>query len=249
MNTYLSILLFNESPLIRQEKLFQEETVSSPIYSFAVDDLIAEKGDEASSSQALSEKNQAKLREIPSLLQKDVQDKVKDADLLREVLVLIDQDLPADIKASLEPVSKLDDRFVAVKRALKNLSSQPGLEQEQAANKQSMKDLHTQMQNHKELLTKLQPELELKNIRKAELEAKLRILTAETEADEKKMAELPEFMEKIRQEATATMTAKKQLKTKLSTLSKTQEADQGLLEDIKKMISDASNVISKYLGV
>jgi hypothetical protein len=44
MNTYLSILLFNESPLIRQEKLFQEETVSSPIYSFVVDDLIAEKG-------------------------------------------------------------------------------------------------------------------------------------------------------------------------------------------------------------
>jgi hypothetical protein len=36
---------------------FQEETVSSPIYSFAVDDLVVEKGDEASSSQALSEEN------------------------------------------------------------------------------------------------------------------------------------------------------------------------------------------------
>jgi chromosome segregation ATPase len=214
-----------------------------------VDDLIAEKGDEASSGQALSEKNQAKLREILSLLQKDVQDQVKDADLLREALALIDQDLPADIKASLEPVSKLDDHFVAVKRALKNLSSQPALEQKQAANKQSMKDLHTQMQNHKDLLTKLQPELELKRVRKAELEAKLRTLTAEIEPDEKKMAELPDSMEKIRQEATTIMTARKQLKTKLSTLSKTQEADQRLLENIKKMISDASNVISKYLGI
>jgi chromosome segregation ATPase len=214
-----------------------------------VDDLIAEKGDEASSSQALSEKNQAKLREILSVLQKDVQDQVKDADLLREALALIDQDLPADIKASLEPVSKLDDHFVAVKRALKNLSSQPALEQKQAANKQSMKDLHTQMQNHKDLLTKLQPELELKRVRKAELEAKLRTLTAEIEPDEKKMAELPDSMEKIRQEASTIMTARKQLKTKLSTLSKTQEADQRLLENIKKMISDASNVISKYLGI
>jgi chromosome segregation ATPase len=201
-----------------------------------VDDLIAKKGDEASSYQALSEKNQAKLREILSLLQKDIQDQVKDADLLREVLALIDQDLLADIKASLEPVSKLDDHFEAVKRALKNLSSQPALEQEQAANKQSMKDLHTQMQNHKELLTKLQPELELKKVRKVELEAELRALTAEIEADEKKMVELPESMEKIRQEATTIMTAGKQLKTKLSTLSKTQEADQRLLENIKKMI-------------
>jgi hypothetical protein len=34
-----------------------------------VDDLIAEKGDEASSSQALSEENQAKLKKILSLLQ------------------------------------------------------------------------------------------------------------------------------------------------------------------------------------
>jgi chromosome segregation ATPase len=172
-----------------------------------VDDLIAEKGDEASSSQALSKKNQAKLREILSLLQKDVQDQVKDADLLREALALIDQDLPADIKASLEPVSKPVDHFVVVKRALKNLSSQLALEQEQVANKQSMKDLHTQMQNHKELLTKLQPKLELKKVRKAELEAELRTLTAEIEADEKKMVELPESMEKIRQEATTTMTA------------------------------------------
>jgi chromosome segregation ATPase len=228
---------------------FQEETVSSPVYSFVVDDLIAEKGDEASSSQTLSEKNQTKLKEILSLLQRDVQDQVKDADLLREALELIDQDLPTDIKASLEPVSKLDDHFIAVKRALKNLSSQPALEQEQAANKQSMKDLHFQMQNHKVLLTKLQPELELKKARKAELEAELRTLTAEIEADKKKMVELPESMEKIRKEAIVVMTAGKQLKTKLSTLSKTQEADQRLLENINKMISDASNVISKYLGV
>jgi chromosome segregation ATPase len=189
------------------------------------------------------------LKEILSLLQRDVEDHVKDADLLREALELIDQDLLADIKASLEPVSKLDDHFVAVKRALKNLSSQPALEQEQAANKQSMKDLHIQMQNHKELLTKLLPELELKKARKAELEAELRTLTAEIEADEKKIADLPESMEKIRNEATVAMAAEKQLKTKLSTLSKTQEADQRLLETINKMLPDASNVISKYLGL
>jgi chromosome segregation ATPase len=214
-----------------------------------VDDLIVEKADEASSSQALSEKNQAKLREILSLLQKDIQDQAQDADLLREALAFIDQDLPTDIKTSLEPVSKLDDHFAAIKQALKNLSSQPALEQEQTANKQSMKDLLKQMQNHKELLTRLQPELELKKVRKAELEAELRTLTTEIEAVEKKMAELLESMERIRKEATATLSVGKQLKTKLSTLSKTQEADQRLLEHFNKMISNASNVISKCLGV
>jgi hypothetical protein len=43
----------------------------------------------------------------------------------------------------------------------------------------------------------LQPALELKTTRKAALEAELRNLIAEIEADEKKMAELPESMEKI----------------------------------------------------
>jgi hypothetical protein len=89
--------------------------VSSPSYFFDVDDLVAEKGDEASSSQALSEENQAKLKEILALLQRDVQDQVRDVDLLREALELIDQDLPAHIKVSLEPVSQLDNHFAAVK--------------------------------------------------------------------------------------------------------------------------------------
>jgi predicted nucleic acid-binding Zn-ribbon protein len=64
------------------------------------------------------------------------------------------------------------------------------------------------MQNHKELLTKLQPALELKKARKAELlEAELRTLTAEIEAGEKRMAELPESMEKIRKEASVAINA------------------------------------------
>jgi chromosome segregation ATPase len=112
-----------------------------------------------------------------------------------------------------------------------------------------VKDLHAQIQNNKELLANLQHALELKKTRKAALEAKLRNLTAEIEADEKKMAELPESTEKIRKEASVALNAERQLKTKLSALSKTQEADQKLLEDINKIISDATNVISKYLGV
>jgi predicted nucleic acid-binding Zn-ribbon protein len=68
------------------------------------------------------------------------------------------------------------------------------------------------MQNHKEFLTKLQSALELKKARKAELEVELRTLTAEIEADEKRMAELPESMEKIRKEATVGMNAGKSSK-------------------------------------
>jgi chromosome segregation ATPase len=166
--------------------------VSSPSFSFAVDDLTAEKGDEASSGQALSEENQAKQKEILSFLQRDIQNQVTDADLLKEALESINQDLPADIKASLEPISQLDNHFAAVKRALKKQSSRPALEQKKATAKQFVKDSHAQIQSNKELLAELQPALELKKIRKAALKAELRNLTAEIEADEKKIAELLE---------------------------------------------------------
>jgi hypothetical protein len=53
------------------------------------------------------------------------------------------------------------------------------------------------MQNHKEFLTKLKPALKLKKARKAALEAGLRTLTTKIEADEKRMAKLPESMEEI----------------------------------------------------
>jgi hypothetical protein len=49
------------------------------------------------------------------LLQSDVQDQVRDVDLLEEILESINQELPGDIKASLEPISQLDDHFAVVR--------------------------------------------------------------------------------------------------------------------------------------
>jgi ribosomal 50S subunit-recycling heat shock protein len=80
---------------------------------------------------------------------------------------------------------------------LKNQSSRPALEQKRAIAKKFVKNSHVQIQNNKELLAEMQPALELKIIRKAALEAELKNLTAEIEADKKKIAELPESIDKI----------------------------------------------------
>jgi predicted nuclease with TOPRIM domain len=136
-----------------------------------------------------------------------------------------------------------------VRRALKSQSSRPALEQKRAKTKQFVKESQAQIQSNKELLAELQPTLELKIARKAALEAELKNLTAKIEADKKKIAELLGLTEKIQKEASAALIESNQLKTKLSTLSNTQEADQKLLENISKMISDTSSVISKYLNI
>jgi predicted RNase H-like nuclease (RuvC/YqgF family) len=110
-----------------------------------LNDPTAKKGDDASSNQALSEENQAKLKEVFSLLQRDIQDQVRDVDRLEEVLESINQELPDDIKASLEPISHLDNHYAVVRRALKNQSSRPVLEKKRAEVKQFVKESQAQI--------------------------------------------------------------------------------------------------------
>jgi Ca2+-binding EF-hand superfamily protein len=120
-----------------------------------VDDPTAEEGDEVSSNLALSEENQAKLREFFSLLQRDIQDQVRDVDRLEEILESIDQELPSNIKASLEPISHLDNHYATVRQALKNQSSRPVLEQKRAKVKKFVKESQAQIQSNKELIAEL----------------------------------------------------------------------------------------------
>jgi chromosome segregation ATPase len=201
-----------------------------------VSDPAAEK-DEASSNQVLSEENQARLKEVFSWLQRDAQDQVRDVDRLDEILESIDQELPDDIKDSLEPISHLDNHYATVRRALRSQSSRPVLEQKRAKVKEFVKESQAQIQSIKEPLTELQPALELKIARKAALEAELKTLTDEIEADRKKIAELPGLIEKIDKDTSAAMIESNQLKAKLSML------------NINQMTSNASSVITKYLNI
>jgi chromosome segregation ATPase len=211
-------------------------------------DPAAEK-DEASLNQVLSEENQARLREIFSWLQRDAQDQVRDIDHFEEILESINQELPKDITASLEPISDLDTHYVVIRRALKSQSSRPVLEQERARAEQVLKESQAQIESNKEMLAKLQPTLELKIARKAALETELRNLSAEIEADERKIAELPGLTEKIQKEASAAMIEVNQLETKLSALSNTQKDYQERLENINQITSNASSIIAKYLNI
>jgi chromosome segregation ATPase len=187
-----------------------------------VNDPTAETGDEVPSNQVLSEENQARLKEIFSWLRKDARDQVRDVDHFKEMLESIDQELPEDIKASLEPISDLDIHYVAIRQALKSQSSRPVLEQKKTRAEQAMKGSQAQIESNKETLAKLQSALELKIVRKVALEAELRNLSAEIEADEKKIVELPGLTEKSQEEALVAMTEANLLEAQLSVLSNTQ---------------------------
>jgi chromosome segregation ATPase len=149
----------------------------------------------------LSEEVQERLKEIFAWLQKDARDQIRDLDYFEEMLGPISQELPKDIKTSLEPISALDVHYVAIRRALRNVSSRSAVEQKKAKVEQTVKGAQSQAENHMGVLANLQAARESKIARKAALEAELRSLSAEIEADDKKIAELPRLIEKTQEEA------------------------------------------------
>jgi hypothetical protein len=61
------------------------------------------------------------------------------------MLESINQELPEDIKAFLEPISDLDIHYAAIRRALKSQSSRPDLEQKKARAEQVVKGSQAQI--------------------------------------------------------------------------------------------------------
>jgi hypothetical protein len=102
-----------------------------------VNDPATETEDGRTQNQALLEEIQAMLKEIFVWLQKDARDQIRDVDHFEEMLVLISQKLPEDIKSSLEPISGLDIHYVAIRRALKSQSTRPAIEQKRAKAEQA----------------------------------------------------------------------------------------------------------------
>jgi hypothetical protein len=143
---------------------FQDQTPSSSS-PLAVNDPAAETGE--GRTQALSEEIQARLKEIFAWLQKDARDQIRDVDYFEGMLEPINQKLPEDIKTSLDPISGLDIHYVAIRRALKSVSTRPAVEQKKAKAEQVAKGAQTQTENHKGMLANLQAARELKIAKKS----------------------------------------------------------------------------------
>jgi chromosome segregation ATPase len=112
-----------------------------------------------------------------------------------------------------------------------------------------VKGAQSQTESHKDTLAKLQAARELKIARKAALEAELRSLSAEIEADDKKIAELPGLIEKIQEEATSAIAEVNQCNAELTILSDTQKDYQEQMENFHQATSNACNVIAKYFNI
>jgi chromosome segregation ATPase len=200
-------------------------------------------------NQTLSEEIQARLKEIFAWLQKDARDQIRDVDYFEGMLEPISQKLPEDIKTSLEPISGLDIHYVAIRRASKSVSSRPAVEQKKAKAEQAVKGAQSQTESHKGMLTNLQAARELKIARKATLEAELKNLSAEIEADDKKIGELLGLIEKTQEEASSAITEMNQCEAELTVLSNAQKDYQERMENIHRTISNASSVVAKYLNI
>jgi chromosome segregation ATPase len=199
--------------------------------------------------QILSEAVLSKLKEIVAWLERDAQDQFKDLDHFEEMLESISQELPEDVSASLVSVCGLEILYAPIRQALRKLRSRPAIEKKRASAEQAMNGAQSQTESHKDTLASLQSSCDLKIAKKAALEAELRSLSAEIEADKKKIAELPGLIEKTQAEAKSAIAKIEQCDAELTTLSSAQKDCQELLDNFRQATSNARGVIAKYLNI
>jgi chromosome segregation ATPase len=112
------------------------------------------------------------------------------------------------------------------------MSTRPAVEQKKAKAEQAAKGAQSQTENHKGMLANLQAAHELNIARKAVLEAELKNLSVEIEADDKKIAELPGLIEKTQEEASSAIAEVNQCDAELTVLSNAQKDYQERMENI-----------------
>jgi chromosome segregation ATPase len=199
--------------------------------------------------RTLSEEVLEKLREIFAWLEKDTRDPFRDLDHFEEMLESISQELPEDINASLASICNLKDHYEPIRKALRKVRSRPAIEQKRTSAEQAMSGAQSQTESHKDALANLQASRDSKISRKAALEAELRSLSAEIEADDREIAELPELIEKTQEEAKSAMAKMKQCDAELIILSSAQKDYQEWWDNIRQTISNVRSVIAKYLNI
>jgi chromosome segregation ATPase len=199
--------------------------------------------------QPLSGEVLSRLQEIVAWLERDAQDQLKDLDHFEEMFESISQELPEDIRTPLSSVYGLDTLYAPIKQALRKLRSRPAIEKRKADAEHAMDGAQSQAEGHKDTLANLQASYDLKIARKAALEAELRSLSAEIEADKEKIAELPGLIEKTQAEAKSAITKIEQCDAELLDLSSTQKDCQELLDNCRLTTSNAHGVIAKYLNI
>jgi chromosome segregation ATPase len=199
--------------------------------------------------QPLSDEVLSRLKEIVAWLERDAQDQFKDLDHFEEMFEPISQELPEDIRTPLSSVYGLDTLYAPIKHALRQLRSRPAIEKKKADAEHTMTGAQSRAESHKDILANLQASYDLKIARKAALEAELRSLSAEIEADKKKIAELPGQIEEIQAEAESAITKIKQCDAELINLSGTQKDCQELLDNFRLTTSNARGAIAKHLNI
>ena len=196
----------------------------------------------------MSLENQARLKEVIILLNKDTISLVQDADQIKDLLELIDQDIPSALKAPLESAAHLDDHFAMVKRATKNTSSRAALQKDRSLKKLEIKDLHSHIQTTRNSLATLEPELRSMEDEKIRLEAQLAELNAKIQSHRAHITNLPKNIEATSLKIASTIKEDQQIKNKLSSIQSSEDEDHKVLDNVSRIRTEAIEAINHLLN-
>ena len=183
------------------------------------------------------------------LLSNSIDSLLDDVDQIRELVENISQDLPDDLKATLESATHLEDHFPAVRRALKNTASMSNLLNIRASKLQKIKDLHSRIQFSKNSYEQMQTDLDAMKLKRPDLEAQLSLLNSQIQDQEAKVAGLPDIIDQAKGEIQAHIKEDISLKARLQKVQKSSDNDQKVLDNFHQIKTEAINAIKLHLNL
>ena len=170
--------------------------LSSPAlsYSFNFEEYIDE-GDISSSAtslqETLSEETRNWLRDILTMLEKDITNLVQDTDSMRRIFLAIRDNLSTDLIEALTPLSIIEDHVLKVRKTQRNLSNCEALMVKKYSNKQEARELARLIDNLKNSSSRIEPELNQLRARRAKLERELESVKAAINCHESNLVQIP----------------------------------------------------------
>ncbi|XP_066360950.1 uncharacterized protein [Miscanthus floridulus] len=190
--------------------------------------------------ETLSDETKNWLKDILSMLERNIADLIQDVDPMRRIFLAIKDNLTPNLAEALIPISNIEDQAPKMKKAQRNLTDRETLMAKKNSNKQEAKELAQRIDNLKNSSSKIEPELNQLRVRRAELEKELKSVKATIEHLESNLTQIPIAIKQKKQEMLTKVKEGKAIRSSL-------ESILGSVEEDKQQIAEIDAIRLKAL--
>ncbi|XP_066396112.1 uncharacterized protein [Miscanthus floridulus] len=221
-------------------------------YSFNLEEYLDEdkiSSSTTSSRESLSKETKNWLRDILPMLEKNIADLVRDADLMQRVLLAFNGNASPVLTKVLSSLSIIEDQDPKVKKAQRRLSNREALLAKKNSNRQEAKELTQLINDLKNSSLRIDLELTQLEARRAELEKELENVKTTIDRHKSNLAQIPDAIKQKKQELLAKVREGRVIHSSLEDIPGSAEEDKQQITEVNAIQLEVLKAIQDILDL